>query len=51
VTDQEMDELLALLAEETTEYRAAWAAEFFRGRPDEAMEDQMNTLASHSYSE
>ena len=35
MTDQEMDELLALMAEETTE----------------AMEDQTNTLASHSYSE
>jgi hypothetical protein len=35
MTDQELDELLALQAEETTE----------------DMEDQMNTLASHSYSE
>jgi len=51
VTDQEMDELLALMAEETTEYRVNDYCDIVDMEFIESMEDHMNTLGCHSYSE
>jgi hypothetical protein len=51
MTEQEMNELLSLMAEETMEYRANDYCDIIDMEFIEAMEDSMNTLGGWSYSE
>ena len=51
MNNQELNELLALMAEETMEYRANDYCDIIDIEFIEAMEDQMNTLGCQSYSD
>ena len=51
MTEQEMNELLTLIAEETMEYRVNDYCDIIDMEFIEAMEDHMNTLGGWSYSE